>query len=442
MVSPSQADRWMSGSIEAQIHPHYHLLAKPAGAACNLGCKYCFFLSKENLYPVRESPLMDDATLDRYLRQLMASSPGPQVEVAWQGGEPMLRGLDFYRRSVQLAEKYRRPHQRILHTIQTNGTLIDDEWAAFFKSNGYLVGLSIDGPRAMHDAYRVDRSGRGTFDDVIRGWECLRAHEVDVNVLCTINAANADHPVEVYRFFRDVLHARYIQLIPIVERATEQTIAFANQGWGGPRGRDRPLYRQSGSLVTERTVEAERFGNFLIGIFDEWVRQDVGKVYVTTFDVALGSWLGQHNSCIVAPTCGNALVLEHNGDVYSCDHFVEPEHLLGNIADTTLEALVASEKQRRFGRSKFESLPKACRDCSVLFACHGECPRNRFIRTDDGEEGLNYLCAGYKAFFSHIDVPMKTMAKLITDGRYADEIMDRPDDASAARQGGLAAGIS
>ena len=442
MVSPSQADRRISESIEAQIHHDYHLLAKPAGAACNLGCKYCFFLSKENLYPVRESPLMDDVTLDRYLRQLMASSAGPQVEVAWQGGEPMLRGLDFYRRSVQLAEKYRQPHQRILHTIQTNGTLIDDEWAAFFKSNGYLVGLSLDGPRAMHDAYRVDRSGRGTFDDVIRGWECLRAHEVDVNVLCTINAANADHPVEVYRFFRDELQARYIQLIPIVERATEQTIAFANQGWGGPRGRDRPLYRQSGSLVTERTVEAAQFGNFLIGIFDEWVRQDVGKVYVTTFDVALGSWLGQHNACIVAPTCGNALVLEHNGDVYSCDHFVEPDHLLGNIADTTLEALVASEKQRRFGQSKSDSLPKACRECPVLFACHGECPRNRFIRTHDGEEGLNYLCAGYKAFFSHIDIPMKTMAKLITDGRYADEIMVRPDDASAARNGSLATGRS
>lgn len=408
--------------MQAEL-PHYHLLAKPAGAACNLGCKYCFFLSKENLYPPRESPLMDEALLDRYLRQLMASSPGPQVDVAWQGGEPMLRGLDFYRRSVELAEKYRQPHQRVLHTMQTNGTLIDDKWAVFFKQHGYLVGLSVDGPRELHDAYRIDKQGRGSFDDVIRGWHCLRKHDVDVNILCTINAANQDHPLEVYRFFRDELRAQYIQLIPIVERATADTIALANQGWGGLKGTDRPLYKQEGSLVTERTVKPEKFGRFLIGIFDEWVRRDVGKVYVTTFDVALGSWLGQHNACIVAPTCGGALALEHNGDVYSCDHYVEPDHLLGNIKDSTLDTLVASEKQRRFGQSKFDTLPKYCRECPVLFACYGECPRNRFIKTADGEDGLNYLCAGYKAFFTHIDPPMKTMAGLIKQGRYADEIM-------------------
>ena len=415
-----------------QTRTDFHLLAKPAGAACNLGCTYCFFLSKENLYAARESPLMDEATLDRYIRQLMAASPGPQVDVAWQGGEPMLRGLDFYRRSVRLAEAYRQPHQRVLHTMQTNGTLVDDEWAAFFKENGFLVGLSVDGPRAMHDAHRVDRQGRGSFDDVIRGWNCLRAHDVDVNVLCTVNAANADHPIEVYRFFRDELGARYIQLIPIVERATEQTIAFANRGWGGPKGRDRPLYRQTGRLVTDRSVGAEQFGRFLIGVFDQWIREDVGEVYVTTFDVALGSWLGQHNSCVVAPTCGKALVLEHNGDVYSCDHFVEPEHRLGNIADTTLQALMDSEKQRRFGQAKSDTLPKACRECPVLFACHGECPRNRFIRTEDGEDGLNYLCAGYKAFFTHVDAPMTAMARLVTEGRFADEVMRAPAAATSA----------
>jgi len=404
----------------------YHLLAKPAGAACNLGCQYCFFLSKENLYE-GESHLMGEATLETYIRQLMESSPGPQVDVAWQGGEPMLRGLDFYKRSVQLAEKYRKPHQRILHTLQTNGTLVNDEWAAFFKVNNYLVGLSIDGPRAMHDAYRVSKKGEGSFDDVIRGWNCLKKHQVDVNILCTVNAANADHPLDVYRFFRDELQAENIQLIPIVERATVDTIAFANQGWGGLKGTDRPLYRQEGNLVTERTVTAEQFGKFLIGIFDEWVQRDIGRIYVTTFDVALGSWLGQHNACIVAPTCGNALVLEHNGDVYSCDHFVEPDYRLGNIRDTPLQALVASEKQRRFGQNKYDTLPKYCRECPVLFACYGECPRNRFIQTPDGEEGLNYLCAGYKAFFTHIDTPMKTMADLLRQGRYADEIMQQPD---------------
>jgi len=404
----------------------YHLLAKPAGSACNLSCRYCFFLSKENLYPVRETPLMDEPTLDIYIRGLMQSSPGPQVEVAWQGGEPMLRGLEFYRRSVELAEQYRKPNQRVLHTIQTNGTLIDDEWAAFFKRNNYLVGISLDGPRALHNAYRVSKKDEGSFDDVLRGWHYLQKHGVDVNILCTIHAANADHPMEVYHFFRDELKAQYIQLIPIVERATPQTIAVANQGWGGLRGTDRPLYKQEGNLVTERTVKAEKFGKFLISIFDEWVRRDVGKVYVTTFDVALGSWLGQHNACIIAPTCGRALVLEHNGDVYSCDHFVEPEYLLGNIKDTPLQILVSSEKQRRFGEAKYETLPKYCRECPVLFACYGECPRNRFIRTPDGEDGLNYLCDGYKAFFTHIDKPMKAMATLLRQGRYADEIMDMP----------------
>lgn len=414
------------------VAPHFHLLAKPAGAACNLGCKYCFFLSKENLYGERESPLMDDAMLEAHIRQLMDASPGPQVDVAWQGGEPMLRGLDFFKRSIELAERYRQPrHQTVLHTMQTNGTLIDEEWAAFFKQHNYLIGLSIDGPRELHDAYRINRRGGGSFDEVIRGWNLLRKHEVDVNILCTIHAANAGQPLEVYRFFRDELGARYIQLIPIVERATPETIVYANQGWGGHRGSDRPLYRQEGSLVTERSVTAAQFGNFLNQIFDEWVQRDVGNVYVTTFDVALGSWMGQHNSCVVSPTCGNALALEHNGDVYSCDHFVEPAHLLGNLRDAPLQALVTSEKQRRFGQHKFDSLPRYCKECPVLFACYGECPRNRFIDTPDGEPGLNYLCAGYKAFFTHIDPAMRTMADLIRQGRYADEIVSLP----AAQEG-------
>ncbi|MDO9596103.1 MAG: anaerobic sulfatase maturase [Azoarcus sp.] len=405
---------------------HYHLLAKPAGAACNLGCQYCFFLSKENLYH-GESHLMDEATLETYIAQLMESSPGPQVDVAWQGGEPMLRGLDFYKRSVALAERYRKPHQQILHTIQTNGTLIDDEWARFFKQHNYLVGLSIDGPRALHDTYRVTKKGAGSFDEVVRGWKLLRKHGVDVNILCTVHAANQDHPLEVYRFFRDELKAEYIQVIPIIERATLDTITVANKGWGGLKGTDRPLYKQEGSLVTERTVNAEKFGHFLNSIFDEWVKRDVGKVYVTTFDIALGSWLGQHNACIVSPTCGNALALEHNGDVYSCDHFVEPDHLLGNIKDTPLGRLVRSEKQSRFGQAKYDTLPKYCKECPVLFACYGECPRNRFIKTPDGEDGLNYLCAGYKGFFTHIDSAMKTMANLIKQGRYADEILTLPN---------------
>ncbi|MGG5890078.1 anaerobic sulfatase maturase [Falsiroseomonas sp. HC035] len=404
----------------------YHLLAKPASAACNLGCQYCFFLSKENLYP-GESHLMPEQRLEQYIKQLLESSPGPEVQVAWQGGEPMLRGLDFFRKSVELAERYRKPYQVVLHTIQTNGTLIDDVWAAFFKRHDYLVGISLDGPRDLHDAYRVNKKGQGSFDDVLRGWDTLRRHGVRTNVLCTVHAANADHPLEVYRFFRDQLGAQFIQLIPIVERATSETLDVANRGWGGLRGIDRPLYRQDGSLVTHRTVGAEQFGRFLIGVFDEWVQHDIGRVFVTTFDVALGSWLGQHNLCIVAPRCGDALVLEHNGDVYSCDHFVEPGHLLGNIDRMSLHTLVTSEKQRRFGDAKFDTLPRYCRECPVLFACYGECPRNRFIETPDGQAGLNYLCAGYKAFFEHIDGPMRVMADLVRRGRYADEYVWQPD---------------
>ncbi|HWS78696.1 MAG TPA: anaerobic sulfatase maturase [Thermomonas sp.] len=421
-VSTESPERGPAG-IAADGTSHFHLLAKPAGAACNLSCKYCFFLSKEHLYGERESPLMSAATLETYLRQLFETSAGPEVQVAWQGGEPMLRGLDFFKRSVELANRFRKPHQRIQYTLQTNGTLVDDEWAAFFKANDFLVGLSVDGPRALHDAYRIDKRGAGTFDEVIHGWNLLQAHGVETNILCTVHAANVDHPLEVYRFFRDELKAAYVQLIPIVERATGQTIEQANQGWRGVHGKHRPLYKQEGNLVTERTVPSLRFGEFLNAIFDEWIKRDVGTVYVTTFDVALGSWMGQHNSCVVSPTCGVAPVLEHNGDVYSCDHFVEPEHLLGNLGDTTLATLLASEKQRRFGNAKFDTLPKYCRECPVLFACYGECPRNRFIKTPDGEDGLNYLCAGYRAFFTHIDAPMKAMASLLRQGRYADEIM-------------------
>lgn len=410
--------------MEADL-PRFHLLAKPAGAACNLGCHYCFFLSKENLYQ-GDGYLMDKLTLDTYVKQLMESSPDGQVDVAWQGGEPMLRGLDFFKRSVDFANQYRKPNQRILHTIQTNGTLIDEEWAAFFKEHNYLIGLSIDGPGALHNTYRKNKQGIGSFDDVMRGWNYLRKYGVEVNILCTVNAANQDHPLDVYHFFRDELGAQYIQFIPVIERATELTIKLANQGWGGLKGKDRPLYKQEGDLVTRRSVNSEKFGQFLNSIFDEWIRADVGKVYVTTFDIALGSWLGQHNACIVSPICGQALVMEHNGDVYSCDHFVEPDYLLGNIKNETLAHCVTSEKQRRFGQAKFESLPLYCKECPVLFACYGECPRNRFIKTPDGEAGLNYLCAGYKLFFMHVDAPMKMMADLVKQGRYADEIMALP----------------
>ena len=310
------------------------------------------------------------------------------------------------------------------HTIQTNGTKLDDEWCAFFKENEFLVGLSVDGPREMHDAYRVNKGGPGSFDQVMIGLEALKRHEVDFNILCTVHAANADHPVEVYRFFRDELEADFIQFIPIVERATEQLLPLANQGWAERAGVERPLYTQNGNLVTERSVAAEQYGDFLSAIFDEWVLSDVGEVYVQLFDVTLGSWVGQHNLCIFAPTCGTALALEHNGDLYSCDHYVEPDYLLGNILEERMIDLIASEQQRKFGQDKYDTLPKYCLECDVLFACYGGCPRNRFIETPDGEPGLNYLCAGYKKFFHHVSEPMRFMADELRHDRAPSNVME------------------
>ena len=401
----------------------FHMLAKPTGAVCNLDCKYCFFLSKEMLYPGSRFQMADDL-LRIYIRQLLESHAGPEVIVGWQGGEPTLMGLDFFERSIEYVERFRRPGQQVTYTIQTNGTRLDDDWCAFLKRHKFLVGLSIDGPAHLHDAFRVDKGGAGTFDDVMGGWHVLSRHGVDVNILCSVHAANAEYPLEVYRFFRDELKTGYIQFIPIIERVTEEMLPVANMGWG-ERGSDpRPLYLLEGNQVTERSVGAEQWGRFLNTIFDEWVRRDVGTVFVQMFDAALASWVGAPPSmCIFSETCGTAVALEHNGDLYSCDHFVEPKYLLGNIRKVHMLQLVTSERQRQFGLEKRDTLPRYCRDCSVRFACHGECPKNRFISTPDGEPGLNYLCAGYKAFFTHIDRPMRTMAGLLREGRFADEAM-------------------
>lgn len=401
----------------------FHLLAKPTGAVCNLDCKYCFFLSKEMLYPGSRFRMANEL-LETYIRQLIeAHRQAPEVTISWQGGEPTLMGLDFFKLSVKYAQKYLKPGQNVMYTIQTNGTKLDDGWAAFFKKNNFLVGLSVDGPKELHDAYRVNKGGQGTFDQVIQGWEVLNRHGVDVNILCTVHAANADHPLDVYHFFRDQLKAQYMQFIPIVERATNETLPLANQGWSERPGGERPLYTQIGELVTGRSVKPEQYGRFLMAIFDEWVKRDVGQVFVQSFDAALANWIGQPSLCIFQRTCGKSMALEHNGDLYSCDHFVEPAFLLGNIHKTHMIDLVMSDQQQKFGQDKFDSLPKYCRECEVLFACYGECPRNRFIHTPKGEPGLNYLCAGYKLFFNHIDRPMRIMAQLLRHGQYADEIM-------------------
>ena len=417
----SAVEEVTSSNADSQPPRGFHVLAKPTGAVCNLDCTYCFFLSKQALYPDSDFRMKDDL-LETYIRQLLHSQP-ERVQVAWQGGEPTLMGLEFFERMVAVVEKYRRPGQQVEHSIQTNGTRLDDGWCAFFKQHGFLVGLSVDGPRPLHDRYRVDKGGKGSFDQVMRGWGLLKAHGVETNVLCTVHTGNVEHALEIYRFFRDEMGAGYMQFISIVERANADLIPLANVGWGTRAGKDRPFYVQAGDQVTERSVRPEQLGRFYIEIFEEWVRHDVGQVYVQMFDVTLGSHVGQHSLCVFSPTCGDAVALEHTGDLYSCDHFVEPEYLLGNIAETDIAELVALPRQRKFGTDKRDTLPKYCLECSVRFACNGGCPKDRFLMTPDGEAGLNYLCAGYKMFFEHVDRPMRLMAQLLKANRPPAEIM-------------------
>ena len=362
--------------------PAFHVMLKPRGPVCNLGCAYCYYLSKDSLYPGSDF-CMSDGVLESFTRQYIAAHRVPEVTFGWQGGEPLLMGLDFFRRAVALQETHRRPGMRIVNALQTNGTLLDDDWCRFFQEHDFLVGLSLDGPREAHDAYRADKGGNPSFDRVMTGLALLKEHAVEFNILTTVHAANADRPVEVYRFLRDEAGARFIQFIPIVQR----------EGGG-----------VSARSVSARSVRAEQYGGFLVAVFDEWVRRDVGRVFVQIFDVALAAWVGAPPGlCVFDETCGNALVVEHNGDLYACDHFVEPHYRLGNILQTPLVELVGSERQRRFGLGKRDALPETCRACEVRFVCNGGCPKNRL-------QGLNYLCEGYKAFFAHIDGPMRFMA--------------------------------
>ena len=367
---------------------------------------------------------MADELLETYVRQLIeAHATVPEVTIAWQGGEPTMMGLEFFRRSVELAERYLLPAQRATYTIQTNGTLLDDEWGTFLKEHGFLVGLSIDGPREMHDRFRVDKGGKGSFDRVMAGLSHLRERGVDWNALTTIHAANQEHGREIYRFLRDGCGARFMQFIPIVERATPKTLPIANEGWGeGVKGR--PLYTQEGDLLTERSIAPEGYGRFLIDVFEEWVRRDVGEVFVQMFDVALANWHGEPPGlCVHTETCGLALAIEHTGDLYSCDHFVEPAFKLGNIKDKHMIELIASPQQKKFGLDKRDTLPRFCRECDVRFACHGGCPKDRFTDDPYGEPGLNYLCPSFKAFFHHVDGPMRAMSELLTAGRAPSELV-------------------
>ena len=384
--------------------PAFHVMVKPRGPICNLDCEYCYFLSKERLYPDSDFR-MSGALLEEYTRQYIEAQRVPEVTFAWQGGEPTLMGLDFFREAVAYQQKYRKPGMRIINALQTNGTLLDDGWGQFFHDHHFLIGISIDGPPHLHDAYRRDKGGRPTFERVLRGVEVLKRHRVEFNVLTCVNATNAPYPLDVYRFLRDEIGAAFIQFIPIVER-------------------DNATGFQEGSAITPRTVTGEQYGRFLIGVFDEWVRRDVGRVFVQIFDMALAAWSGQRPGlCVFEETCGVALAMEHNGDVYSCDHFVEPRYNLGNMNVIPLADLVASDRQRQFGLDKRETLPRMCRECEVRFVCNGGCPKNRLLATPDGEPGLNFLCAGYKAFFTHIDRPMRIMAAELRAGRPPANVM-------------------
>jgi uncharacterized protein len=393
----------------------FHVLTKPIGAICNLDCSYCFYLEKERLYPGNHSWRMSDEVLESYIRQYIAAQETPEIHFAWQGGEPTLLGVGFFRKVIELQRKYA-AGKTIFNALQTNGTLLDDDWCAFLAEHGFLVGLSIDGPAALHDRYRVDKQQKPTFDAVMRGLEFLKRHGVQFNTLTVVSRANSQHALAVYRFLKQI-GSEFLQFIPLVERKGDA------KGFAEPPDESSP-HPDPRSPVTEWSVGPRQYGLFLCEIFDEWVRRDVGRIFVQLFDVALENWVGVGSSlCVFAEKCGKALAVEHNGDLFSCDHYVYPKYHLGNLMQQELGAMVQSPAQVSFGDAKLTTLPAFCRNCEVRFACNGECPKHRFCKTPDGEDGLNYLCPAYKLFFNHIDRPMRVMADLLRQGRAPAEVM-------------------
>jgi uncharacterized protein len=388
-------------------------MAKPTGAICNLDCEYCFYLEKEKLYPSVKNWAMPDDVLEKYIQEYIQSQKVPEIIFAWQGGEPTLLGLDFFKKAVQLQEKYA-DGKNVENTFQTNGILLNDEWCSFFSENNFLIGLSIDGPREIHDKYRVHKGGQPSFDNVISGLEYLKKHEVEFNTLTCVQKDNAYKPIEVYEFLKEI-GSKFMQFIPIVERKSLKD--------GNELKFVQPLYKEA-AVVTDWSVEPLQYGKFLMEIFNQWVRNDVGKYFVQIFDVSLGLWHGLGSSlCVFKETCGQALAMEHNGDVYSCDHFVYPENKLGNIMGESLNKIVDSDQQLQFRTAKKTKLPQFCVNCDVRFACNGECPKHRFIKTPDGEEGLNYLCEGYKYFFHGIAPYMRFMSNELTSKRAPANVM-------------------
>ena len=389
-----------------------YIMAKPAGSSCNLACKYCYYLEKHHLYKDTPQQLMSNGLLEKFISEYMQSVTTPEILFTWHGGEPLIRHLDFYEQVMRLEQRYARG-RRVENCIQTNGTLLNDKWCEFFRRNGWLVGVSIDGPREYHDAYRKTRGGGGSFDRVMQGINLLNKHQVEWNALAVVNNLNGDHPLEFYRFFKDI-QCRFIQFTPIVERIFQhpdgRLLAAVDEG--------------DENALADYSVTPEQWGNFTCTLFDEWVRKDVGETFVQLFDSTLANWAGvAPGVCSLSRSCGHAGVMEWNGDVYSCDHFVFPQYKLGNIYQKSLVEMMFSPRQQSFGQQKIQGLPMQCRQCRYSFACNGECPKNRFCKAANGEPGLNYLCKGYYQFFDHVAPYMDFMKQELDAHRPPSNIM-------------------
>lgn len=403
----------MTENIATPFAKPLYVMLKPAGAHCNLACKYCYYLEKNNLYDKSHRHIMSDEMLEQFTREYIEAQTMPQVLFTWHGGEPLMRSIDFYKKALTLQKKYARG-RRIDNVIQTNGTMLTDEWCEFFAQNNWLVGISIDGPQEYHDHYRLTTTGNPSWQKVMHGIELLKKHHVEWNAMAVVNAYNADHPLEFYHFFKDN-GCQYLQFTPIVERLTQhqdgRTLASLADD------KEIPL--------ADFSVTPEQWGSFLCAIFDEWVHNDVGKMFVEIFDCTLANWMGvMPGICAYSKNCGHAGVMEHNGDVYSCDHFVFPEYKLGNIRDHTLIEMLYGDKQHAFSRLKHTSLPRQCKECDMEFACHGECPKNRFEKDKYGEPGLNYLCKGYYQYYSHVAPYMDFMKRELQAQRPLANIME------------------
>lgn len=402
----------MNDNIANPFAKPLYVMLKPAGAHCNLACKYCYYLEKNKLYPTAQRHLMSDEMLEQFTREYIEAQTMNQVLFTWHGGEPLLRSIDFYRKALSLQQKYA-GGRHIDNIIQTNGTLLTDEWCEFFAQNHWLVGISIDGPQPYHDHYRLTAAGKPSWKKVMQGIKLLKKHGVEWNAMAVVNAYNANHPLEFYRFFKEN-GCQFLQFTPIVERLTRhedgRTLAS--------------LADKDEISLSEASVAPEQWGYFLCAIFDEWVRKDVGKIFVEIFDCTLANWMGiSPGICAYSKECGHAGVMEHNGDVYSCDHFVFPEYKLGNIRDHSLIDMLYGEQQQEFSRLKHSSLPHQCKECDMEFACHGECPKNRFMKDKYGDSGLNYLCPGYYHYYQHVAPYMDYMKQELMAQRPPSNIM-------------------